>query len=86
MCPLSLGWHGRVSEIGCPGHMPHSCGHVPATCQLSTGQLDILEHEPTKYTPNELLLLFIIKDLLVIFVKSSNPRIAEKISHSIAGI
>jgi hypothetical protein len=31
---------------------------------LSTGQLDILEHEATKYTPNDLLLLF-IKDLLV---------------------
>jgi hypothetical protein len=35
-----------------------------ATRQLSTGQLDILEHETTKYTPNHLLLLF-IKDLLV---------------------
>jgi hypothetical protein len=31
---------------------------------LSTGQLDIIEHENTKYTPNDLLLLF-IKDLLV---------------------
>jgi hypothetical protein len=45
--------------------MPHICGQVPATtCQLSTVQLDILEHETTKYTPNDLLLLF-IKDLLV---------------------
>jgi hypothetical protein len=47
--------------------LPHSCGQVPATrqsCQLSAGQLDILEHETTKYTPNYLLLLF-IKDLLV---------------------
>jgi hypothetical protein len=44
--------------------MPHSCGQVPATRQLSTGQLDILEHETKKYTPNDLLLLF-IKDLLV---------------------
>jgi hypothetical protein len=44
--------------------MPHSYGQVPATHQLSTGQLDILEHETTKYTPNDLLLLF-IKDLLV---------------------
>jgi hypothetical protein len=43
--------------------MPHSCGEVPATRQLSTGQLDILEHETTKYTPNDLLLF--IKDLLV---------------------
>jgi hypothetical protein len=40
--------------------MPHSCGLVPVT----RGQLDILEHETTKYTPNDLLLLF-IKDLLV---------------------
>jgi hypothetical protein len=35
---------------------------------LSTGQLDILpEYEATKYTPNDLLLLFIkhVKDLLV---------------------
>jgi hypothetical protein len=39
--------------------MPHSCGH-----QLFTGQLDILGHETTKYTSNDLLLLF-IKDLLV---------------------
>jgi hypothetical protein len=31
---------------------------------LSTGQVDILEHETTKYTPNDMLLLF-IKDLLV---------------------
>jgi hypothetical protein len=37
---------------------------VPATHRLSTGQQDILEHETTKYTPNDLLLLF-IKDLLV---------------------
>jgi hypothetical protein len=44
--------------------MPHSCGQVPATRQLSTGQLDILEYETTKYAPNDLLLLF-IKDLLV---------------------
>jgi hypothetical protein len=44
--------------------MPHSCRQVPATRQLSTGQLDILGHETTKYTPNDLLLLF-IKDLLV---------------------
>jgi hypothetical protein len=44
--------------------MPHSCGQVPAKRQLSTEQLDILEHETTKYTPNDLLLLF-IKDLLV---------------------
>jgi hypothetical protein len=44
--------------------MPRSCGQVPATCQLSTGQLDILEHETTNYTPNDLLLLF-IKDMLV---------------------
>jgi hypothetical protein len=32
--------------------MPRSCGQVPATRQLSTGQVDILEHETTKYTPN----------------------------------
>jgi hypothetical protein len=32
--------------------------------ELSTGQLDILEHETIKYTPNDLLLL-VIKDLLV---------------------
>jgi hypothetical protein len=44
--------------------MPHSCGQVPATRQLSIGRLDILGHETTKYTPNNLLLLF-IKDLLV---------------------
>jgi hypothetical protein len=31
---------------------------------LSTGQLNILEHETTKYTPNDLLMLF-IKDLFV---------------------
>jgi hypothetical protein len=37
---------------------------IPATHQLSTGQLDILEHETTKYTPNDFLLLF-SKDLLV---------------------
>jgi hypothetical protein len=43
--------------------MPHSCRQVPATRQLSTRQLDILEHETTKYTPN--LLLLFIKDLLV---------------------
>jgi hypothetical protein len=39
--------------------MHHSSRQVPAKCQLSTGQLDILEHETTKYTPNDLLLLFI---------------------------
>jgi hypothetical protein len=44
--------------------MLHSCRQVLAKCQLSTGQLDILEHETTKDTPNDLLLLF-IKDLLV---------------------
>jgi hypothetical protein len=44
--------------------LPHSCGQVPATRQLSAGQLDILEHETRKYTLNYLLLLF-IKDLLV---------------------
>jgi hypothetical protein len=49
---------------GHPGHMVHSCGKVPATRQLSIEQLDILDHETTKYTPNDLLLLF-IKDLLV---------------------
>jgi hypothetical protein len=38
---------------------------VPATRQLSTGQLDILEHKTTKYTPNDLLLLF-FKNLLEI--------------------
>jgi hypothetical protein len=37
---------------------------TPATRELSTEQLDILEHETTKYTPNDLPLLF-IKDLLV---------------------
>jgi hypothetical protein len=47
-----------------PGTYAHSCGQDPATYQLSTGQLDILEHETTKYTPNDLLLLF-FKDLLV---------------------
>jgi hypothetical protein len=57
-------YNDRVSEIGSPGHMPHSGRQVPATCQLSAGQLYILEHETTKYTPNDLLLLF-IKDLLV---------------------
>jgi hypothetical protein len=35
--------------------MPHSCGQVPATHRLSTGQLDILGHETTKYTSNLLL-------------------------------
>jgi hypothetical protein len=45
--------------------MPHSCGQVPATCQLSTRQLDILEHETTKYNPNDLLMALFIKDLLV---------------------
>jgi hypothetical protein len=44
--------------------MPHSCGQVPATHELSTRLLDILGHETTKYTPNDLLLLF-IKDMLV---------------------
>jgi hypothetical protein len=46
--------------------MPHSCGQVPATRQLSTRQLrlDILEHETTIYTQIDLLLLF-IKDLLL---------------------
>jgi hypothetical protein len=44
--------------------MPHSYGQVPATHQLSTGQLDILEHETAKYAPNDLLLLF-VNDLLV---------------------
>jgi hypothetical protein len=49
-------WYGfSVSEISCPGHMPHSCGQVPATRQLSAGQLDILEHETKQYTPNDLL-------------------------------
>jgi hypothetical protein len=40
--------------------MPHSCGQVPATRQLSTGQLHILEHETAKYTPIDLLLLFMM--------------------------
>jgi hypothetical protein len=31
---------------------------------LSTGQVDILEHETTKYTTNDLVVQF-IKDLLV---------------------
>jgi hypothetical protein len=63
MSKLLISFQASVSEIGCPGHMAHSCGQVPATCRLSI--LDILEHETTKYTPNDLLLLF-IKDLYMI--------------------
>jgi hypothetical protein len=62
----------RVSEIGCPGHMPHSCGQVPATCQSSTGQLDISEHETTKYTPNDFIKVLVISiDICIPEVKSN---------------
>jgi hypothetical protein len=63
----------RVSEIGCPVirviclALTAADKSTPPTrrlSELSTGQLDILEHETIKYTPNDLLLLF-IKDLLV---------------------
>jgi hypothetical protein len=57
-----------VSEIGCLSArdiMPHSCGQVPVTRQLFTGQPDILEHETTKYTRLQMICCAYIKYLLV---------------------
>jgi hypothetical protein len=73
----------RVSEIGCPGirDMPHSCGQVHATRQLSTGQLDILEHETTKYTQKNYLLLLFINYLVVMCNHGGQVKFEILVAH-----
>jgi hypothetical protein len=66
--------HCRVSEIGCPG--ARDIRLTAADKYLShVGQLDILEHETTKYTPNDF-----IKDLLVIAIDIGIPEVKSNVA------